>query len=148
MLLGEMEPERDWLEALMSICGPPGWGTRTSAPPMGAGLAEEIRSTHLVYECSNDLGIDQEPAATFRGMDEFLKSNRELWDEWTGIHESSDFYKLQEFREGGIRLRDYEVDQVGDVRGKTSLHLQCHFHRHAVVGRVLRMGHGVYRRGP
>ena len=60
-------------------------------------------------------------------MDGFLESNRQLWDEWTGIHETSDFYKLQEFREGGIRLRDYEVDQVGDVRGKTLLHLQCHF---------------------
>ena len=60
-------------------------------------------------------------------MDEFLGSNRELWDEWTGIHESSDFYQLEAFREGGIRLRDYEIEQVGDVRGKTLLHLQCHF---------------------
>lgn len=60
-------------------------------------------------------------------MTEFLEGNRELWDEWTGIHESSDLYRLEEFHAGGIRLRDHELEQVGDVRGKTLLHLQCHF---------------------
>jgi SAM-dependent methyltransferase len=60
-------------------------------------------------------------------MNEFLGSNRDLWDEWTVIHESSDFYDLRAFREGGVRLRDYEIEQVGDVQGKTLLHLQCHF---------------------
>ena len=43
------------------------------------------------------------------------------------IHESSEFYDLEAFRDGGVRLRDYEIEQVGDVRGKTLLHLQCHF---------------------
>ncbi|MEO8422779.1 MAG: methyltransferase [Actinomycetota bacterium] len=60
-------------------------------------------------------------------MNEFLESNRELWDEWTDIHESSDFYRLEEFRADGIRLRDYELEQVGDVHGKSLLHVQCHF---------------------
>jgi SAM-dependent methyltransferase len=60
-------------------------------------------------------------------MDGFLEGNRELWDEWTGIHESSAFYDLRGFREGGIRLRDYEIEHVGDVDGRTLLHLQCHF---------------------
>lgn len=60
-------------------------------------------------------------------MNEFLETNRELWDEWTDIHESSAFYDLEEFRAGGIRLRDYELEQVGDVHGKSLLHLQCHF---------------------
>jgi len=60
-------------------------------------------------------------------MNEYLRSNRELWDEWTSIHESSDFYRLETFRDGGIRLSGYEIEQVGDVRGKTLLHLQCHF---------------------
>jgi SAM-dependent methyltransferase len=60
-------------------------------------------------------------------VDEYLESNRELWDEWTDIHESSDFYRLEGFRAGGIRLREHELEQVGDVHGKTLLHLQCHF---------------------
>ena len=42
-------------------------------------------------------------------MDEFLGSNRALWDEWTDIHETSDFYQLEAFRKGGIRLRDDEI---------------------------------------
>jgi SAM-dependent methyltransferase len=60
-------------------------------------------------------------------VNEFLEGNRELWDEWTDIHESSDLYRLEEFRAGGIRLRDHELEQVGDVHGKSLLHLQCHF---------------------
>jgi SAM-dependent methyltransferase len=60
-------------------------------------------------------------------MNEFLESNRELWDEWTEIHGSSAFYDLRSFRDGGVRLRDYEIEHVGDVRGKRLLHLQCHF---------------------
>ena len=60
-------------------------------------------------------------------MNEFLEGNRALWDEWTGIHESSAFYGVEAFRAGGIRLRDYELAQVGDVQGKSLLHLQCHF---------------------
>ena len=60
-------------------------------------------------------------------MDEYLEANRALWDEWTGIHEGSAFYDLDSFKAGGIRLRDYEVVEVGDVAGKDLLHLQCHF---------------------
>ena len=56
-----------------------------------------------------------------------IRENEALWDAWTDIHEGSGFYDLEGFREGGIRLRDEEVAAVGDVRGKTLLHLQCHF---------------------
>src|SRR6058998_2607932 len=71
-------------------------------------------------------------------MERYTESNRDLWDEWTHIHERSDFYELDSFRRGetkdrpydagpGIRVRAYEVDELGDVRGKSLLHLQCHF---------------------
>jgi len=56
-----------------------------------------------------------------------IRENEALWDAWTGIHEASQFYDLEGFRRGGIRLRDEEVAAVGDVHGKTLLHLQCHF---------------------
>ena len=59
--------------------------------------------------------------------DEYLAANRALWDEWTGIHETSVFYDLDGFRQGGVRLRDFEIEDVGPVEGKTLLHLQCHF---------------------
>ena len=62
-------------------------------------------------------------------MDEALRSNRELWDAWTKIHVASAFYDVPSFRTGerGIRLADYERDEVGSVEGRTLLHLQCHF---------------------
>jgi ubiquinone/menaquinone biosynthesis C-methylase UbiE len=56
-----------------------------------------------------------------------IRENEALWDAWTDIHEASEFYDLEGFRRGGIRLRDEEVAAVGDVQGKALLHLQCHF---------------------
>jgi SAM-dependent methyltransferase len=62
-------------------------------------------------------------------MDDVLRQNRELWDAWTEIHVRSDFYDVASFRNGQrpIRLKDYELIEVGSVEGKTLLHLQCHF---------------------
>ena len=62
-------------------------------------------------------------------VDEALQSNRRLWDAWTKIHVGSEFYDVDSFRSGErpIRVADYERDEVGDVEGKTLLHLQCHF---------------------
>jgi SAM-dependent methyltransferase len=62
-------------------------------------------------------------------MDEVLRDNQRLWDAWTRIHVPSRFYDVESFRSGSrpIRLRDYEIAEVGDVTGKSLLHLQCHF---------------------
>jgi SAM-dependent methyltransferase len=63
-------------------------------------------------------------------MDEYLRANRRLWDAWTDAHVGSTFYDVESFRAGGdrgIRIKDYEREEVGDVRGKRLLHLQCHF---------------------
>ncbi len=67
------------------------------------------------------------PSAILDGMDEHLATNRALWDEWAEINARSAFYDLEEFKRGGVRIRDYEIEEVGPVRGKTLLHLQCHF---------------------
>ena len=63
-------------------------------------------------------------------MDEYLKENRTLWDAWTKIHVASEFYDVASFKAGGdrgVRIKRYEREEVGDVTGKTLLHLQCHF---------------------
>ncbi len=60
-------------------------------------------------------------------MDEYLQANRALWDQWTVEHKPSPFYDLAGFRAGRDRLRSIELSEVGDVTGKTLLHLQCHF---------------------
>jgi SAM-dependent methyltransferase len=60
-------------------------------------------------------------------MDEYVEANRRLWNEWTHIHAGSEFYDVEAFKRGGVRLRPYEIEDVGDVAGKDLLHLQCHF---------------------
>jgi SAM-dependent methyltransferase len=59
--------------------------------------------------------------------DAALRDNEALWDAWTRVHEASEFYDLEGFKRGGIRLRPYEIDEVGPVEGLDLLHLQCHF---------------------
>jgi 2-polyprenyl-3-methyl-5-hydroxy-6-metoxy-1,4-benzoquinol methylase len=54
-------------------------------------------------------------------------ANQRLWDAWTAVHAQGEFYDLAGFRKGGVRLRDEEVEAIGDVHGRTLLHLQCHF---------------------
>ncbi|MQS36391.1 class I SAM-dependent methyltransferase [Streptomyces katsurahamanus] len=53
--------------------------------------------------------------------------NRSNWDERVPIHVAGDFYELDAFRAGKEALRDFEIAEVGDVSGRTLLHLQCHF---------------------
>lgn len=60
-------------------------------------------------------------------MSEYTEANRKLWNTWTRIHEQSEFYDLASFRAGRISLKSIELEQVGEVRGKSLLHLQCHF---------------------
>ena len=58
--------------------------------------------------------------------EDFLNVNRQRWDELTPLHASSDYYDIEGFKKGGIRLSPYEIEEVGDVSGKTLLHLLCH----------------------
>src|SRR5947209_740824 len=62
-------------------------------------------------------------------MDEYMATNRKLWDAWTKIHLDSEFYDVASFRNGErpIRIRDYEREEIGEVAGRSLLHLQCHF---------------------
>jgi SAM-dependent methyltransferase len=56
-----------------------------------------------------------------------MAANRALWDEWTAVHLDSDFYDVESFRRGGIRLNDFELEELGSVDGLDILHVQCHF---------------------
>ena len=60
-------------------------------------------------------------------MDKRLAANRNNWNERTPIHAASAFYDVEGFKKGRITLNDIERREVGDVLGKTLLHLQCHF---------------------
>lgn len=60
-------------------------------------------------------------------MDEHLEANRRMWDNLVPIHAQSEFYDVEGFKRGRCTLQEAEIDEVGDVTGKTLLHLQCHF---------------------
>jgi SAM-dependent methyltransferase len=59
-------------------------------------------------------------------MNEFIEANRRNWDDRVPIHLASDFYDVAAFKSGKSDLLPVELEEVGDVRGKTLLHLQCH----------------------
>ena len=60
-------------------------------------------------------------------MDSYLRANQKRWDQLTNEHEQSPFYDLAGFKAGNDRLRSIELQELGDVAGKSLLHLQCHF---------------------
>ena len=87
--------------------------------------------TVLPTSCSRGRSTERHPRAESRspvsGHDASFAANRSLWDRWTAIHVAGEFYDLDGFRAGGVRLRPYEIELVGDVAGRSLLHLQCHF---------------------
>jgi len=56
-----------------------------------------------------------------------MASNREHWDEATDLHARGNVYGIEDFKAGRCQLHRIEVEELGDVTGKTLLHLQCHF---------------------
>ena len=60
-------------------------------------------------------------------MKDYIEANKKRWNELADVHFKSEFYDVEKFREGGISISDLEVKEVGDVKGKKLLHLQCHF---------------------
>jgi SAM-dependent methyltransferase len=59
--------------------------------------------------------------------DNFFQNNRDMWNEWAELHAGSGFYDTGGFIKGRCTLDAIELDEVGDVNGKSLLHLQCHF---------------------
>ena len=57
--------------------------------------------------------------------------NRRNWNERAAIHarDSNGEYMLDQFRAGEDALSTIEVAELGDIRGKRVLHLQCHIGR-------------------
>jgi hypothetical protein len=60
-------------------------------------------------------------------IEKYLQTNKAMWNEYVGINSHSAMYNLDAFRQGANMLNSVELEEVGDVKGKTLLHLQCHF---------------------
>ncbi len=58
---------------------------------------------------------------------DYKKLNKESWNKRTEIHFDSEFYDNKSFVAGRNSLNSIELDILGDVKGKSILHLQCHF---------------------
>ncbi len=57
----------------------------------------------------------------------YKEINRSLWNNKTDVHINSEFYDNKTFLEGRNSLNSIELELLGDIKGKSILHLQCHF---------------------
>lgn len=73
--------------------------------------------------------------------EDYLAINKEAWNARTGIHLNSEFYNVQAFVNGKSSLNNFELDLLGDIKGKNILHLQCHFGQDTIS--LQRMGASV-----
>ena len=57
----------------------------------------------------------------------YIEINKKSWNNKTDIHYNSDFYDNDNFIKGQSSLNEIELNLLGDIKGKSILHLQCHF---------------------
>lgn len=57
----------------------------------------------------------------------YFEENKQSWNKRTAVHKDSAFYDLDSFKKGKTSLNKIELEELGDVSGKSLLHLQCHF---------------------
>jgi len=70
--------------------------------------------------------------------DRYIEINKKLWDKRSDVHFDSDFYDNDTFIEGRNSLNSIELELLGDIKGKSILHLQCHFGQDSIS--LSRMG--------
>lgn len=57
----------------------------------------------------------------------YIEINRQSWNNRIDIHLKSAFYGVDNFLKGKSSLNEIELNLLGNIQGKTILHLQCHF---------------------
>lgn len=60
-------------------------------------------------------------------MKDYAGINKKWWNKVTPIHAKSNLYDLKSFKKGNTSLQSTEIEELGNVKGKTLLHLLCHF---------------------
>ncbi len=68
----------------------------------------------------------------------YIEINKKLWNNKTDVHYASEFYDNKSFLKGRNPLNSIELDLLGDITGKSILHLQCHFGQDSIA--LSRMG--------
>jgi ubiquinone/menaquinone biosynthesis C-methylase UbiE len=68
---------------------------------------------------------------------DYIEINRQSWNNRIDVHLNSEFYNLDGFLKGNSSLNDIELNLLGDITGKSILHLQCHFGQDSIsLGRL------------
>jgi len=62
-----------------------------------------------------------------RKDNKYFEVNKATWNEKVKVHTKSELYDLEAFKQGKTSLMSYELDALTEVKGKSLLHLQCHF---------------------
>ncbi|MFW9841933.1 MAG: class I SAM-dependent methyltransferase [Candidatus Thorarchaeota archaeon] len=62
-----------------------------------------------------------------KDLDKYYETNRTMWDQLAKINVESKTYRTEDFLNGETTLNSIELEGLGDVTGKSLLHLQCHF---------------------
>lgn len=61
---------------------------------------------------------------------QYIQVNMKNWDERVEAHtqgNGKDFYDIEDFLAGKSTLHNIEIEELGNISGKSMLHLQCHF---------------------
>jgi SAM-dependent methyltransferase len=58
---------------------------------------------------------------------DYFELNRKSWNQRAEVHFDSRFYDVKGFLAGNTSLREIELAELTDVKGRKLLHLQCHF---------------------
>lgn len=69
---------------------------------------------------------------------DYFELNRQNWNILTETHVNSAFYDVESFLGGQSSLKEIELELLGDIKGKSVLHLQCHFGQDSIS--LARMG--------
>ncbi|MEN8250545.1 MAG: class I SAM-dependent methyltransferase [Bacteroidota bacterium] len=72
------------------------------------------------------------------GKTNYIEINKKSWNSKVDIHYNSEFYNNEAFIQGSTSLNSIELELLGDIKGKSVLHLQCHFGQDTIS--LTRMG--------
>lgn len=85
---------------------------------------------YLVYNRSKTIPyrnyLDIMPtSAKDKDNDLLSEENKKFWNERAVLHEKTEFYKTSNLI-NNLSLMDYELNEMGNIKGKKIIHLQCH----------------------
>ena len=60
-------------------------------------------------------------------IDNYKSVNKQAWNKQVDVHVASEFYNVEGFLKGNNSVPAIDLELLGDIVGKSLLHLQCHF---------------------